>query len=231
VLPILAALLLAATDPAAAEPPSEALVDRFMTVIPDGDRLSQVDRTADPAELARLSRLNPDKAEAIRPVLEAYAACSSPINNAISESGLRFAAQQLGGVKLEQLIRFYEGEDFHRVVALTARMQPGGTLAPSEQAELERILATYPLAEFNALLTGGMPEFFAAQTDRIAALDRCTEVKQAALERLGVDTVGPIVTPVPPSPRDRNGAQVDCRETAGAVEPDRTCPARRHRER
>ena len=205
-LPILA-LLLATADPAPAEAPSPALVDRFMAAIPDAHRLSQVDGTADTAELARLSRLNPGKAEAIRPVLEAYAECASPINNAISESGLRFAARQLGQAKLEQLIRFYEGEDFRRVVALTERMQPGGTLPSAEQAELERILATYPLAEFNALLTGGMPEFFAAQTDRIAALDRCTEAKDAALARLDVDTVGPDLTPVAPPIQVPNAAQ------------------------
>ena len=226
-IPILAALLLVATDPAPVGAPSPALVDRFMAALPDAHRLSEVDRTADPAELARLSRLNPGKADAIRPVLEAYAACASPINNAISESGLRFAAQQLGSAKLEQLIRFYEGEDVRRVVALTAQMGPGGTLPPAEQAELERILAAYPLAEFNALLTGGMPEFFAAQTDRIAALDRCTEAKEAALARLDVDTVGPIVTPVPAGARDPNAPPSSCAEAAEAAEPSQTCPARR----
>ena len=229
-LPILAALLLAATDPVPAEAPSPALVDRFMAAIPDAQRLTQVDRTADPAELARLSRLNPGKAEAIRPVLEAYAACSSPINNAISELGLRFAARQLGRAKLEQLIRFYEGEDFRRLAVLAPRMEAGQTLAAAEQAELDRILAAYPLAEFNAVLTAGMPEFFAAQTDRIAALDRCTEDKSAALAQLGVDTVGPIVTPVPPRPRDPNAPQVNCGASAEAAEPAPTCPARRRRQ-
>ena len=229
-LPILVALLVAATEPVPAEAPSPALVERFMAAIPDAQRLSQVDGTADPAELARLSRLNPGKAEAIRPVLEAYAACSSPINNAISEAGLRFAAQQLGRAKLEQLIRFYEGEDFRRLAALTPRLEAGQTPTAADQAELERILAAYPLAEFNTILTVGMPEFFASQTDRIAALDRCTEAKDAALARLDVDTVGPTIIPVPPRPRDPNAPQIDCSVTTEAAEAAPTCPARRRRQ-
>lgn len=230
-LPMLVALLLAATDPASAEPPSEALIDRFMTVIPGAERLDRVDGAADPAELDRLSRLNPGKADAIRPVLEAYSSCASPINNEISRSGLRFAAQQLGTTKLEQLIRFYESEDFGRAAALGSRLQAGETLPAAEQAELERIMAAYPLAEFNALLSGGMPEFVAAQTDRIAALDRCTDTKAAALERLGVDSVGPDLTPVPPRPRDPNAPQVNCGETAEADAPVQGCSARRRRQR
>jgi hypothetical protein len=199
VLPILAALLIAVPNPAPAEPPSEALVDRFMTAIPDADRLEQMDRTADPAELERLSRLNSGKTDEIRPVLEAYAACASPINNEIGRSGLRFAAQQLGRAKLEQLIRFYEGEDFRRFAALGSRLEAGETLAPAEQAELDRIMAAYPLAELNAQLMFGMPEYFAAHTEWLAALDRCTDQKQAELARLDIETEGPVLTPVPPS--------------------------------
>jgi hypothetical protein len=234
-LPILAALLIAATDPAPAEasaaPPSEALIDRFMAVIPEAQSLREVNRTADPAQLARLARINPGKEDVIRPVLEAYSACASPINNAMTLSGLRFAAQRLGSTRLEQLIRFYQSEDLGRLGALVPRLQAGETLPPADQTELERILAAYPVMELHRVMTEELPEFFASQTERLVELNRCAEEKDAALARLDVDTVGPVFTVVAPSPRDPNSPEVSCGENAERAEPGEGCSARRRRQR
>src|SRR5687767_6744501 len=97
---LLAALLLAATDPAPSEPAvapaSDALVDRFMAVIPDAASLDRIDRTADPIELDRLHALNPGRLDEIRRVLEEHAGCISPIRNAQTRNMLRSVVRQLG---------------------------------------------------------------------------------------------------------------------------------------
>ena len=196
-LPLLAALLVATAD-GATPPASEVQVERFLAAIPDADQLHRIDRSPDPIELARLGGFNPGREDEIEPVLEAFAACSSPIANAMGLDGLRFIARGLGSEKLGQLISFYEGDDFRRFSALAPRVAAGETLAPPEQAEFDRIMAGYPLEDFNRAMQDQMPEFFASQTERMGAIDRCRADKDAALARLGVDTVGPDLTPVPP---------------------------------
>lgn len=205
-MPLLA-LLAASGVPGAAPPPvpvapaeataSESQIDRFMAVLPDAERLNGTD-AADAEELARLVRLNPGRETDIRPVLDAFAACSTPHNLAMSREGLRFAARRLGSAKLERLIRFYEGEDFQRFQALMARLSAGATPGPAEEAELNGFMAAYPLTDFYAVMRDEVPGFVLSQTETLAAIDRCQEAENAALERLGVDTTGPTLVPVPP---------------------------------
>jgi hypothetical protein len=194
---LLAALLATATDPVS--PPSEAQVERFMAVLPDVEALGQVDRTADPVELERLVSLNPGRDADIRPVLETFAACQSPIHNAMSLTGLRMIARRLGSAGLERLTAFYQSEDLDRLEALTARLQAGEAPGEAEQAEMERIFAAYPLREFQALMQNVMTELVPTQTEALAALDRCDDERDAAFARLELETQSPPM-PIPVAP-------------------------------
>jgi hypothetical protein len=190
-LPFLAAFLAATTDPAAAAPASEALIDRFMAVIPDSAGLDRIDRTADPLELDRLAALNPDRIDEIMPVLEAHAACVSPIRNARARSGLRLVARQLGEARLSRLIQFYEGEDFRTVDRLMARGEEA--LSAAEREQVQNILAAYPLAEFTEAMSPLNPAFW--EEDPFAAEAPCLATRNAALTRLGLrieDETAPI---------------------------------------
>jgi hypothetical protein len=232
-----AALLSSQGAPAPAEAPtapaSEALVERFMTVIPEADRLNQVDRAADPQELARLGRLNAGRSDEIRPVLEAFAACQSPINNELARTGLRAVARSLGDARLSRLIAFYQSDDFRRLDAIVQRANRGESMTAADEVEAARIMEAYSVADFNATMERVLTETYLARQDEMAALTRCEEEKRAALERLGIDTVGPVLTPVPPRPRDPDAPPSSCDETAETAEAAETvpaCPARRRRE-
>ena len=198
---ILLALSLAAGQPAAAvERPSPELVERFLAALPDAGRLDRVERSADPAELERLTRLNPGREDDIRPVLEAHAACASPFQNAIARAALRRAAERLERADLERMLQFYHSEDLGRLDALGARLGAGETLGAADQAELDRIVAAYPVMAFAEAMQREMSAVVVAHAGPMEAISRCDGEKQAALQGLGVDTEGPpLPMPVPPN--------------------------------
>ena len=158
----------------------EALIDRFMAVIPDAQRLNRVDRTPNPEELAHLTRLNPGRDGDIGPVLAEHKACESIASNAATESLLRGIARRLDEDKLGRLIQFYEGDDLRNFEALMSRSNGGATPSDADRAELERIMAAYPLMEYHE---GFQSAYFTLFEDPtyITALDRCSEAKRAAL--------------------------------------------------
>ena len=59
-------------------PASDALVERFMAVIPDSNALRNPQWDIDPAQVTRLTELNPDRAVDIEAVRETYRRCTSP---------------------------------------------------------------------------------------------------------------------------------------------------------
>jgi hypothetical protein len=182
---MLAALLAASTEPAtSAPPPTEAQIERFIAALPDSDRLDQVDRTADPRELERLGALNPDRADAIRPVLEEFAGCTGPVENRLYVHMLRVVARTLGAEKLDRLVTFYEREDIAALDPIINRASSGATLSPAEQAEVERIMAAYPLADFAAEMMSFNPDFF--DDALMAEMTRCEQARDASFARLGV---------------------------------------------
>ena len=179
------AFLLAFAAPAGAAPAGEALIDRFMAVIPDAQRLNQVDRTPSPDELAHLNSLNPGRDGDFGPILAEHKACESVASNAATESLLRGIARRFDEAKLGRLIQFYEGEDFRNFDALMRRSNGGATPSDADRAELERIMAAYPLMEYHE---GFQAAYFTLFEDPtfITALDRCSETKRAAFARLGL---------------------------------------------
>jgi hypothetical protein len=180
-LPMMLAASLALQD----GPSAEALVDRLIEAFPDGDEVDAVDRTADPAEMARLEAVNPGRAEDIRPVLEGYAACESAMRITMTRRGMSRIVARMGAAKVERLIAFYRGEDLGRFEALSRRLAQGEPLSGEAQADHDRIAAAYPIYEFAELMQADLP---ASMLDGLAfdELSRCVDEKAAALERIGV---------------------------------------------
>lgn len=180
------ALALAAQTATAqsATPAGEALIDRFMLVIPGADRIEQADLAPDPVEIERLTGLNPDHGDDVREVLAEFARCSAPARVQLRESGLRMVARQLGDEKLGRLIAFYESEDMARFDALMARTSQGETLSAGDQAELERIMTAYPLTEFAEAFNPFNPALW--QEVPLAEITRCENSRDEAFARLGL---------------------------------------------
>lgn len=165
---------------AAPLPPSDALIDKFISVLPDVSVANEVDRTPDAAELERLSRLNSGRAAEVRRILKAKAACTSTAENASAIAMMRRIARSVGAERVERIIAFYDGEDFNRFAELTGRAEEGETLASSQLAELERIDAAYGLRSFYDAMTAQKDEIIddkvfvqairACQSNAVAAL-------------------------------------------------------------
>ena len=155
-----------------AAPAGEALVDRFMAVIPDAQRLNQVDRTPNPEELAHLNRLNPGR-EATSDSYWPSTRPANPTGRRTPPPRASFAGLPAGSTrhKLGRLIQFYEGDDFRNFEALMRRSNGGATPSDADRAELERIMAAYPLMEYHE---GFQAAYFTLFEDPtfITALDR-----------------------------------------------------------
>lgn len=186
---IAAAALLALPRPVLAQAPeaapSEALVDRFIAVLPDRDEISAAAAEIDETELSRLAALNPGKEARIRSVLKANLACTGPAITAGSFRMLRTVARNLGSARLRKLVSFYEGPDYAAFGALAARME--GKAAPSaeDKAAMASFMADYPLQAFYELLGRG-EEIIAADQAFMTAAMKCAEEQVDALTAAGL---------------------------------------------
>ncbi len=178
---------LAALVQAPAAPPPEALVERFIAVLPDVAMARVVDRTPDPQELERLTALNPGRGADVRQVLEEKRACSSANENEAAIAVLRRAAHSLGSASLERIIAFYESADYPRFNELTKLAQQGETLSPEQVAQLERMDATYGLASFYEASKAQMAAI-GDDTAFTRGVMRCRSEAEAALGRLQLKT-------------------------------------------
>jgi hypothetical protein len=193
-LPVLAVLLAAATDPAparSAEPASEALVDRFMAVIPGADRFERIDRTPNPDELERLTGLNPGRDADVRAVLAEHAGCLSEGRNRRTKERLRGMARQLGDANLRRIVTFYEREEWRVLVRLSERSRQD--LSAEDRAELDRLRAEYPLDALVRAINPLDPAFRSENSPE--DLQRCSRSLFEALDRLGL-RVAPAPVPV-----------------------------------
>lgn len=188
-----AALLFVTVQPASAEPaapaaataPSEALVDRFIAVIPDRDQIDSVSTEIDAGELAALVALNPGKEAQIRPILQANLACTGPAISAGSLRMLRTVARNLGEEKLKRLIAFYEGPDYAAFAALAARMEGKDKPSAEDSAAMAKMMGAYPLQAFHAQLNSA-PEIIGADQGFMEAAMRCATEQVAALDKAGL---------------------------------------------
>jgi hypothetical protein len=174
--------------PAQAPPtaaPTEALVERFIAVIPDREEFDKPPSEIDPAELSGLVALNPGKEAQVRKVLKANLACTGPAVVAGSHRMLRTVARALGEEKLKRLVSFYEGPDYAAFKALAGRMEGARTPSAEDSAALARLMGTYPLQAFIEGM-GRAPEIIAADEGFMTAATKCASEQMEALEAAGL---------------------------------------------
>ena len=122
---IVSALLALCESPSFAQsaPPSDSLVERFMAALPPDRRAPPTAPRTD--EVERLEALNPGKTADIRPIVEAYQACTAAESKTHALALLRDVARALGEAKLLRLTSFYEGSDYVAFAALGDRISKG----------------------------------------------------------------------------------------------------------
>ncbi|HYG47778.1 MAG TPA: hypothetical protein VD846_07525 [Allosphingosinicella sp.] len=170
---------------AAQAAPSEALIDRFLAVLPDRAQIEAVETEIDPGELKALVALNPGKEAQISSILRANLACTGPAVSAGTLRMLRTIARELGEEKLKRLVGFYEGPDYAAFAALAARME--GVAAPSaeDSAAMAKLMGAYPLQAFHQQLSRA-EEIFAADQGFMAAAMKCASEQVEALTKAGL---------------------------------------------
>ncbi|TFI56979.1 hypothetical protein E2493_17450 [Sphingomonas parva] len=173
----------AAQPPAASVP--EAVFQKFLSVLPDAQRLKGTTHSADPEELAAIAGLNPGKEARVRAILDTYETCAGPANDKALEGMFRRVAGKLGPEKIGRLTAFYEGGDLARADALFGRLRAGETLPEAEQAQADALLAKYPLPEFgDAMMHAGQD----LMNDRafMDTMMACSVTREEAFDKEGI---------------------------------------------
>ena len=165
--------------------PSEALVERFLAVLPDRDEIEAVDAEVDPAELSALAALNPSKEAQIRSILEANLACSGEAITAGTLRMLRTIARDLGEARLARLVSFYEGPDYAAFTALGARLGSDSGPSPEDEAAMAKLMEAYPLQAWHDQLNRA-EEIITADEGFLGAAMKCSEAQMDALEAAGL---------------------------------------------
>ena len=186
---VIAALLVLQAQPAPAQAPeaapSEALVDRFLAVLPDRDQIGAADTEVDAAELSGLVALNPGKDAQVRAILEASLPCSNQAISAGTLRMLRTIARGLGQARLQRLVSFYEGPDFAAFSALAARMDGNAAPSADDKAAMAKLMEAYPLQAYYDQLSRA-DQIVAADKGFMTAAMKCAEEQMAALEAAGL---------------------------------------------
>ena len=184
-----AALLSLPSQPASAEapesPPSAALVDRFIAVLPDRDAIGAAGEELDAAELSRLVALNPGKEAQLRVILQRNVACTGPEIVAGSLRMFRTVAGNLGAAKVRRLIAFYEGPDYAAFAALAARTEGNPAPSPKDKLAMDKLLRDYPLQALNEQLSKA-GQIFAADQAFIGAAMKCATEQRDAMTTAGL---------------------------------------------
>lgn len=165
--------------------PGEALVERFLAVLPDREAISAVDAEVDAAELSALTALNPGKEAQVRSILEANLACSGEAISAGTLRMLRTIARDLGEARLTRLVSFYEGPDFAAFTALGARMGGNANPSPEDEAAMAKLMEAYPLQAYHDRL-GRAQEIITADEGFMSAAMKCAEEQMTAFEAAGL---------------------------------------------
>lgn len=163
----------------------EALIDRFIAVLPDQEEISRGGSEIDPAELARLSALNPGKEPKVRSILQANLACSGPAVTAATLRMLRTIGRNLGEARLRKLVGFYEGPDYTAFGALVARMEGNPTPAAADRGAMAKLMEAYPLQAFYDQISRAEEMFMADQVFTDSAM-KCASAQMEALDAAGL---------------------------------------------
>lgn len=165
--------------------PSDALIERFLAVLPDRAEIDAVDIEVDAGELSALTALNPGREAQVRSILEANLACSGKAVSAGSLRMLRTIARDLGEDRLTRLIRFYEGPDFAVFAALGTRMAGDPNPSPEDKAAMAKLMEAYPLQAWLDRMNGAQ-EIFMADEAFVTEAMKCAEEQMNALEAAGL---------------------------------------------
>ncbi|HEY0131863.1 MAG TPA: hypothetical protein VGB57_10710 [Allosphingosinicella sp.] len=184
-----AALLALQAQPGGAQAPqaapSEALVDRFLAVLPDREEIQTRSSDIDAGELKALIALNPGKEAKVRAILQANLACSGEAVSAGTLRMLRTVARDLGEARLKRLIAFYEGPDFAAFKALGTRMEGNPTPSAEDKAAMAKLMEAYPLQAYYEGLNRA-PDIIATDEGFMSAAVKCASEQMAALEAAGL---------------------------------------------
>ncbi|HEX8620411.1 MAG TPA: hypothetical protein VF718_00415 [Allosphingosinicella sp.] len=184
-----AALLAVQPGPGLAQPPgappSEALVERLIAVLPDAAQLDSGGAEVDPAELGALVALNPGKEAQVRSILEANLACSGEAISAGTRRMLRTVAGDLGEARVKRLVDFYQGPDYAAFEALGTRMSATPTPSAEDRAAMAKLMEAYPLQAWLDGLNRAQ-EIIAADEGFLGAAMKCAEQQMNALESAGL---------------------------------------------
>ena len=185
----IAALLVLQAHPASAQAPeaapSEALVERFLAVLPDSEELSSGGLEVDAEELKGLVALNPGKEAQVRAILQANLPCSREAATALALRMMRTIARDLGEARLQRLVSFYEGPDYAAFAALAQRMSGNSPPSPEDEAAMAKLMEAYPLQALHDGL-GRSGEIIAADPHFMGAATKCASEQMAALEAAGL---------------------------------------------
>jgi hypothetical protein len=165
--------------------PSEALIERFIAVLPDRDQLSAAGSEIDAGELAGLVAVNPGKEAQLRPILQANLACTAPAISAGTLRMLRTVGRNLGAEKLQKLVTFYEGPDYAAFRVLAARMEGNAEPTAQDKAALAKYMETYPLQAFLEQMNHA-GEIIAADQGFMSAAMKCASEQADALTAAGL---------------------------------------------
>lgn len=184
---VLAAAAWLALQPAPAPdaPPSEALVERLLAVLPDRAEIDAVDNKVDPAELSALAKLNPGREAEVRSILQANLDCSGEAISAGTLRMLRTIARDLGETRVKRLIGFYEGPDYAAFETLGLRMAGTAAPSPEDRAAMARLMESYPLQDWLDRLNRAQ-EIIAADEGFLSAAMECADRQMNALEAAGL---------------------------------------------
>lgn len=184
-----AALLVLHSAPGLAQAPetapSDALVERFIAVLPDREEIDAAPTEVDAGEVSTLVALNPGKEAQVRSILQANLGCSGEAITAGTLRMLRTVARDLGEARLTRLIGFYEGPDYAAFAALGARMAGNPEPSAEDQAALAKLMEAYPLQAWLDQLNRAQ-EIMTADQGFMAAAMKCAEQQMNALEAAGL---------------------------------------------
>jgi len=186
----LGALVLLALAPFSAAavqgpPTPDILVEQLVATLPD---IGGIGTPPDPPSAAReenrLEGLNPGREAEVSAVMLDWLNCVRPQITAATQRAVREVIRALGARKTILLLQFYRGPDFQRFLAFRSRLGTGA-LSPAEGADLQRIMAAYPLEEFTSQVEASN-QIAARDQQFLAGIRQCSIDKQAALDRLGL---------------------------------------------
>lgn len=172
--------------PPSPPPVSEAQYQRFVASLPEG--AWDGPPKPDPETVKRLIALNPGKEARIEAILGAFDRCAAPAAAAAMDRVYRLAMKSplLGAEKVERLTAFYSGGGWAPFVALRDRIASSKPPAAADLAEMERLTAAYPLADYSTSLT--VAALNANHQGAFKAHERCEAERNAALAKAGVQT-------------------------------------------